>query len=410
MNIILINHYAGSDYYGMEFRPYYMAKEWTKMGHTVTIIAASFSHLRKKNPKVEKDFEEEIIDNVRYVWVKTPSYKGNGVGRIINIATFLFKLRMKYKRIAKLYNPNAVIASSTYPLDIYPASRIANVTNAKLVFEIHDLWPLTPMEIGGYSEKNPAIVALQKAEDFAYRNSDAIISILPCADKHIKNRGFSTEKFCYVPNGVLINPNNEEAKIAEVDQIKILDKFKKEGYFLIGYTGNHSIANALDTFIDAAKLCKDIKAKFILVGSGNDKEKLMDYAKSNDISNVEFLPPVKKENINAVLERLDVAYIGLKRERLFSYGVSPNKLFDYMLAKKVIIYSIEAGNDPVSEANCGVSVPAENPQEIYLAIKNIMKLSGEERMKLGENGYQYVINNHQYSKLAKKFVEQLIKA
>lgn len=45
MNIILINHYAGSNIHGMEFRPYYLAREWVKMGHNVTIIAASFSHL-----------------------------------------------------------------------------------------------------------------------------------------------------------------------------------------------------------------------------------------------------------------------------------------------------------------------------------------------------------------------------
>lgn len=59
------------------------------------------------------------------------------------------------------------------------------------------------MEIGGFSEKNPAIVILQRAEDFAFKNSDVIVSILPNADKHIRERGFSTDKFVYVPNGIL---------------------------------------------------------------------------------------------------------------------------------------------------------------------------------------------------------------
>lgn len=167
MNILLINHYAGSDYHGMEFRPYYMAREWVNMGHNVTIIAADFSHLRKKNPNIKEDFEEEIIDGITYVWVKTPEYHGNGVGRIKNISTFMYKLRISYKKVADKYKPNAVIASSTYPLDIYPAHRIAKRSNAKLFFEIHDLWPLTPMEIGGYSKNNPAIVLLQRAKSSA---------------------------------------------------------------------------------------------------------------------------------------------------------------------------------------------------------------------------------------------------
>lgn len=257
MNILLINHYAGSDYHGMEFRPYYMAREWVNMGHDVTILAADFSHLRKNNPKITKDFEEEDIDGIRYVWVKTPEYHGNSIGRIRNISTFMYKLRMNYKKIADKYKPNAVIASSTYPLDIYPAYRIAKRCSAKLCFEIHDLWPLTPMEIGGFSKNNPAIIVLQKAEDFAFKNSDKIVSILPNADRHIKDRGFSTEKFVYVPNGIIVD--NKKKDVGTESSIERLKKLKKEGSFLVGYTGNHSAANVLNTLIDAAKKTKDIK-------------------------------------------------------------------------------------------------------------------------------------------------------
>ena len=406
MNIMIINHYAGSDYYGMEFRPYYMAKEWIKLGHSVTIVSASYSHLRKNNPDVQKDLQEEIIDGIKYVWIKVPKYNGNGVGRIINIATFIFKLRIYYKKIVGRYNPNAVVASSTYPLDIYPASRIARKSGAKLCFEIHDLWPLTPMEIGGYSKNNPVIVMLQRAEDFAYKNSDIVVSILPCADKHIKNRGFETANYVHIPNGVIVNDISENNAPHE-QQIDILDDLKKQGYTLVGYTGNHSPANALDSFVDAAKLCDNRKVKFILVGSGNAKDELIKYVENNKIENVVFLKPVRKENMSKVLEKLDIAYIGLKKEKLFSYGVSPNKLYDYMMAKKVIIYSVEAGNDPVKEADCGITVTAENPQEISKAVNTLLKLSKEERYKMGHNGYEYVIKNHEYSYLAKMFEEAL---
>ena len=69
MNIILINHYAGSPEMGMEFRPYYFAREWVKKGHRVDIFAASYSHLRRVNPKVRHDFQEEIIDGIHYHWI-----------------------------------------------------------------------------------------------------------------------------------------------------------------------------------------------------------------------------------------------------------------------------------------------------------------------------------------------------
>lgn len=406
MNILLINHYAGSDYHGMEFRPFYMAREWKKKGHNVTVLGADFSHLRKNNPVIEKDFQEEVIDGITYVWVKTPKYQGNGVGRIKNISTFMWKLRMNYKMVADKYKPDSVIASSTYPLDIYPAHRIAKRCNAKLCFEIHDLWPLSPMEIGGFSEKNPAIVVLQRAEDFAFRNSDVIVSILPDADKHIKERGFSTDKFVYVPNGILIGEKKEAPMESTIER---LQELKNQGYFLVGYTGNHSPANVLDTMIDAAKKTTDEKVKYVMVGKGNVKNELIEYAKSNNVTNVEFLDPVLKDNMDNVLQLLDIGYIGLKKQNLFNYGVSPNKLFDYMMAALPVIYAVEASNDPVSDCNCGVSVPAENPDAVVDAVMKIKGLSEEEKIKMGQNGKEYVLANHMYEGLADKFLNALKK-
>ncbi|MEQ3339765.1 glycosyltransferase family 4 protein [Clostridium butyricum] len=406
MNILLINHYAGSDYHGMEFRPFYMAREWKNKGHNVTILGANFSHLRKNNPVIEKDFQEEVIDGITYVWVKTPQYQGNGVGRIKNISTFMWKLRTNYKMLADKYKPDAVIASSTYPLDIYPAHRIAKRCNAKLCFEIHDLWPLSPMEIGGFSEKNPAIVILQRAEDFAFKNSDVIVSILPNADKHIRERGFLTDKFVYVPNGILTGEKNEAPMEKTIER---LQELKEQGYFLVGYTGNHSPANVLDTMIDAAKKTTDEKVKYVLVGKGNVKNELMEYAKANNVTNIEFLDPVLKDNMDNVLELLDIGYIGLKKQNLFNYGVSPNKLFDYMMASLPVIYAVEASNDPVKDSNCGISVPAENPEAVVEAVMKIKNLSEEEKIKMGGNGKKYVLDNHMYEGLADKFLNALKK-
>lgn len=375
------------------------------MGHNVTILGADFSHLRKKNPVVQEDFQEEIIDGITYVWVKTPEYKGNGVGRIKNISTFMWKLRCNYKKIADKYKPDAVIASSTYPLDIYPAHRIAKRCNAKLCFEIHDLWPLSPMEIGGFSEKNPAIIVLQRAEDFAFKNSDVIVSILPDADKHIKERGFSTDKFVYVPNGIIVN--DEEKNPPMEKTIERLQELKEQGYFLVGYTGNHSPANVLDTLIDAGKNTTDEKVKYILIGNGNVKDELIEYAKSNNVTNVEFLDPILKDNMDNALQLLDVCFISLKKQNLFNYGVSPNKLFDYMMAARPVIYAVEASNDPVKDCGCGITVPAEDPKAVAEAVIKIKNLTDEEKREMGQKGKEYVLENHMYHPLAEKFLNAL---
>ena len=143
MNILLINHYAGNPEMGMEFRPYYISREWVKAGHRVLIIGGSFSHLRKIQPKEKKN----SINGILYHWIKTNDYKGNGAKRILSIIFFVSKLYWNYKKYIQDFKPNIVIASSTYPLDIYPARKIAKHYGAKLIYEVHDLWPLSPMEI-----------------------------------------------------------------------------------------------------------------------------------------------------------------------------------------------------------------------------------------------------------------------
>ena len=183
MNILYINHYAGSPRMGMEFRPYYFAREWVKMGHDVTMIAGDYSHLRSKNPDVLKDFQESNIDGIRYVWLKTGQYEGNGVKRAMTMKRFVSKLYMSAGKIADRFSPDVVISSSTYPLDTYPARRIAKKAGAKLIHEAHDMWPSTLTEIGGMSKYNPFVIAMQFAENAAYKNSERVVSLGPLTEQ-----------------------------------------------------------------------------------------------------------------------------------------------------------------------------------------------------------------------------------
>ena len=179
LHILILNHYAGSPKMGMEFRPYYLAREWIKMGHQVTIMAGDYSHLRIENRKPEKDFQKEIIDGVRYCWVRTGVYKGNGVKRAFTMFRFVEKLWKNAQQIADIMKPDVVITSSTYPLDTYAGQRIAKGAGAKLIHEVHDMWPATLVELGGMKRTNLFVMLIQAAEDSAYQNSDYVVSLPP---------------------------------------------------------------------------------------------------------------------------------------------------------------------------------------------------------------------------------------
>ena len=125
MNILLINHYAGSPRDGMEFRPFYFAREWVRAGHDVTVVAAQHSHLRQHTPELGGRARSEMLEGVRYLWLPTTPYRGNGAARLANMASFVLQLSARKAALARRFKPHLVIASSTYPCDIWPARRIA---------------------------------------------------------------------------------------------------------------------------------------------------------------------------------------------------------------------------------------------------------------------------------------------
>lgn len=403
MNIFLISHYAGSPKLGMAYRPYYLAKEWTKLGHKVCILAANNSHLRHHNKYFKKDFYEEDFEGIKYIWVKSPKYKGNNIGRIFNILTFVIKSIFKAKYLSQKYQPDVVISSSTYPLDNYIAYKISNISKAKYIFEVHDLWPLSPIELGGFHKYHPFIMVMQKAEDFAYKKADAIVSMLPKTKEHMQEHGLDLKKWNHVPNGIFVEDWNNNEKIPETHR-ELLTKLKEDKKIIIGYAGGHAISNALDTLIDAAHLLKNNNNfAFVLVGKGVEKENLMKQAKG--LNNIYFLSPVNKNSVPDLLSYMDILYIGWNKSPLYRFGVSPNKIFDYMMAKKPILHAVEAGNDIVKEANAGISVKPQNPAEIVNALLKFKSLSVNEKQQMGQNAFKYVIKNHDYKILAKQFLE-----
>ena len=402
MNILLINHYAGSTRHGMEFRPFYLAREWVRAGHCVQIVAASFSHIRAIQPELNDFVLDEQIEGIDYRWYATPSYQGNGAGRVKNMLAFMRALWRDGPRLARVFKPDVVIASSTYPMDIWPARRIAKLANAKLVYEVHDLWPLSPMELGRMSKWHPFIMWVQMAEDYAYRHADKVVSILPKAKEYMCSRGMAPQKFVYVPNGV---DEEEWAQSADLPQEvkESLDALRAKGLPLVGYAGTHGLSNALDVLLDAASRLKG-KAEVVMVGMGPDREALLARVASEGLTNVTMLPAISKQSIPRFLDDVDIAYIGWHPNPLYRFGISPNKLMDYMMAGKPVVHSVSAGNDPVTEAGCGITVPPGDVVAVVDAVLELAAMSQSARNCMGQAGKTAILQNQTYKVLAKRFL------
>lgn len=408
--ILYINHYAGSIDHGMEYRPFYLAQEWVKSNNQVLIVAASFSHLRIRNPELRQQFYREKIAAIDYLWCKVPKYQGNGLGRIINILCFIFRLLQKVPYFTFSFRPNLVIASSTYPFDIFPSWIIAKLTQSKLIFEVHDLWPLTPIEIGGMSKWHPFIILTQISEDFAYRYSDKVVSILPHALPYMITRGLNPKKYIHIPNGINLSDWRDFETSAQPSAplvSKHISIAKCNSRFTLGYLGSHGPANHLELLIDIAQAMKGEKIDFFLIGEGPEKKKLINKVNSFNLCNVHFFDKIPKNAVPQISSEFDFLFISFADSSLYRFGVSPNKLFDYMAAGKPIICVLNTKNNPVIDAKCGINLETRNPEEIALEIKKLMSLNIITRTAMGESGRDYVFENHNLQLLAKKFIETI---
>jgi hypothetical protein len=394
-NIWIINEYAGSPYHGMEFRHYYLGKELVKLGNKVTIISSSYSHLFKHLPKEKR----ENIDSVDYLWLQTFDY-GTSHNKKRVLKWFLFMIKVFFLPFS-LKKPDIIIVSPMAPFSILPAWILAKIYKAKLIYEVKDIWPLSLVELGGVKSTHPLIRLMAWFEKFALKKSDIIVSNLQNYGAHIKNDVGLEREFKWISNGVDLDGLNQ---IEPLDS-KIINQIPKDK-FIVGYVGSFGISNAINFYLQAINIidCRyDIV--FIFLGDGKLKKEILKISVKD--SRIIVLDKVDKQTAFSVMSKSDLLFKGNPSHNIYKFGISPIKLFEYMLSATPIIHSTNVEQDIVKMSKSGISVEAENPNAIAKGIMDVYNMSQDERDILGANGKKYVLEHFTYEKLAHKYKELL---
>jgi glycosyltransferase involved in cell wall biosynthesis len=174
---------------------------------------------------------------------------------------------------------------------------------------------------------------------------------------------------------------------------------------VVGYAGSHGVSNKLEILLRAAELTRHDEIAYVLIGTGPAKPALETFVRERGLVNVFFLPPVSRAAVGSFLTKIDAAYLGWNRSSLYRFGISPNKLLDYMAAGCPVIHGVEAFNDPVGDAKCGISVPPEDPDAVASAVRRLAAMTADERQVLGSRGATYVREHHDNRKLAADFLD-----
>lgn len=393
----ILNHYAQEPGGAGGTRHFHLVEHLAAFGWQGTVIAASVElNTGRQRLEVGEDLRFEKIKGVPFIWVRTPEYKGNGGGRILNMLTYTWSV-LRRRTTRDLPRPDAIIGSSVHLFTAVAGAILARRFKVPFVFEVRDLWPRSLVDVGRLREGQILTRILYKMELWLYKRASRIIVLLPRAYEYICPLGIPKGKVVWIPNGVnlsLFPPSMAEGTF-------------ESGKFTLMYFGAHGQANGLDNILSAMKIVQESPdgqhIRLRMIGDGALKPSLVEKAAEMGLANITFEPPVPKSKVPALAAQADAFVIAvLDLPKLYRFGISMNKLFDYLAAERPIIISSDAVNNPVDDAQAGITVRADQPKLLAEAILKIAHTSLEERQRMGRAGREYVEKNHSFQQLAAK--------
>jgi len=410
--IWIIDHYSSEPKFGGIQRQFDFANELSKRGYKTVIVSSAFSHYTHTYISNDQCHISQFADNAYYAYVHTKSYETNGgLGRVKNMFSFRLSVLKNYKSIEqKLGKPDVVMGASVHPLAWLAAQKIAKHYGVKFIAEVRDLWPEMWLLNGEKGKLDPMVIFFGTIEKWAYKKADKIIYSMLYGDKYICGKlGFPKNKVALIgqPMDCERFDRNEVEKASEVpEEIK---KFTADSFtcvftgYLMEYEGVHVMLKAAKEFHD-----KGVQIKFLFIGSGKEEEAMKKYVADNKLDNVLIHGRISKELIPAILRSCDIclAHCATEgKEESFKYGISKNKVNEYLYSGNPVIYGRDDPMDPVAKYGGGYVIKPFKPEQFVQRIQEIYDMKPEERAKFGENGKNYIIKFHRVDSLVDKLLE-----
>ncbi len=395
-NVWIFNHDAIEPGGSGATRHYNLSKYLLHYGWRSSVIAASVEYNTGRQRLGKRESVRlSNYNGVDFLWVKVPKYKGNGIGRILNMLTYTFRVMLP-ATTKRLPPPDVIIGSSVHPFAAFAARVIAWRYGVPFVFEVRDLWPQTLIDFGRIKQNSVLAIMLRWLERWLYKRSAKIIVLMPFAHKYIVPLGIDRDKIVWLPNGV---------DISWFPEAPLVDKGEHDP-FIYMYFGAHGEANGLENLVKAMSIVEEDKMHrpiFLhLVGDGPLKGQLIELSKSLALENIVFLPPVPKVEISQLAAKADAFVFNLQDVPVFRFGISSNKLYDFLACGRPILFCSNAKNNPVEEAEAGITVPPGDPAKLAEAMINLALSPYSDRKKMGLSGRLYVEQNNNFNILSKK--------
>lgn len=406
----IFNHYAIAPDQSGGTRHYDLARALTARGYDVTIVAAGVSHVTGQEERVPRGrlMATRVMSGVRFVWLRTPRYRGNGVGRILNMATYAVMSLVTQFRLGR---PDVVIGSSVHLLAPLAALGIARLHRARFILEIRDPWPEALVAAGVIGQKSLITRSLSRLADYLYRRAELVIVVTDGVANLVREQGARQDRILTIPHAVDFT-SDRDTRPANAPWWEVLQSERSQDGILVAYVGAHGRANDLDTPLRAARLLEQrgrSDIRFLFVGDGPERHRLE--RESEDLPTVRFLGPVPKASVPSVLALSDVGLATLSRG-FWDTGVSMNKVSDYFAAGVPVVMVGDPAGNPVSKSGGGVAVPFADAAALAEEVATLADMDAAARKRIGHRGNAYARTHLSLDSLADRLaaaIDQLVR-
>lgn len=403
MKLLILTQYYPPEIGAPQNRLHELAVRLKAAGMEIDVLTAlpNYPRMEIMNGYENRKNRYEEIDGipVHRSWIYVTKSKGI-FSRLLIYFSFVWSSYWKGRKMKKY---DYLLVESPPLFLAYSALRLAKKLNAKLIFNVSDLWPESAEKLGIVTNKI-ALNLAYKLEAKCYRQAFLITGQTQGIVDDICAR-FPDKKVYWLPNGVDVSFYNPSQ--IQPGNFRERNSFSQEE-ILFFYGGIIGHAQGLEVILNAANLLREnSKIQFILQGSGPEKEMLLELKKTLKLNNVHFLEPVSKKEMPSILKSIDVALVPLKNLTLFK-GAIPSKVFEALAMEVPLLLGVdgEARNHFIEKGKAGLFFQPENADELA---KQALFLTENlvERLEMGKNARRYVTENFDREKIANDFMRQL---
>jgi len=401
-HIIFLTHYFPPEVNAPANRTFEHCRQWIK-DVDITVITNFPNHPDGKifpgykNKFVQKEKVEGI--NVIRLWTFITPNEGF-ILRTLNYIIYML-ISVIYITLSNI-KFDLVIATTPQFFCGLAGKYISIIRRKPFILELRDLWPESIIAVGALRNKT-IIKILERIELNLYRSASAIISVTRSFKENLVSKGIDKEKIHIFFNGVSFDIFKDEKQISN----KEINDFVNSG-FIIGYIGTIGMAHSIGTLVSCADLLKETDIKFLIVGSGAEREKHENTIREKNLQNIKIFPIQPKDQIPSIINKCNLFCVHLKDQRLFE-TVIPSKIFEGMIMKKAILIGVNGESRKIIEdANCGIYFKPEDHNDLAEKIK-YLKDNENLLNEYGHNGYEYVQKIFDRKKIAKDYLDTITK-